>query len=121
MRLQGGGQCDDRIDGTEFAEKRNRHRALIDLLQQGSAALEGARKIAENTPVAVSSASTASQQAKARYDAGLGTIVEIADAQRLLTQTEIDDALARLSVWRALLSLRAAAGDIQPFLLEATR
>jgi len=85
------------------------------------ATLEGARKIAANTPVAVSSATTANQQASARYQAGLGTIVEVADAQRLLTQVEIDDALARLSVWRAMLSVAATTGDIQLFLMEATR
>jgi len=85
------------------------------------AALEGARKIAANTPVAVSAATTANQQANARYQTGLGTIVEIADAQRLLTQTEIDDALARLGVWRALLSMASATGDIQPFLTGASR
>jgi outer membrane protein len=84
------------------------------------ATLEGSRKIAANTPVAVSAASTASQQANVRYQAGLGTVVEVADAQRLLTQAEIDDSLARLSVWRALLSVAAAEGDIQPFLASAT-
>src|SRR5688572_23176002 len=84
------------------------------------AALEGSRKIAANTPVAVSAAMTAAQQANARYQAGLGTIVEVADAQRLLTQSEIDDALARLGVWRAMLSTAAAAGDIQPFLVSTT-
>jgi outer membrane protein len=83
------------------------------------AALEGARKTAANTPVAVTAAMTASQQANARYQAGLGTIVEVADAQRLLTQSEIDDALARLGVWRALLSTAAATGNVQPFLANA--
>jgi len=86
-----------------------------------NATLNGARKIAANTPIAVSSATTANQQANARYEAGLGTIVEVADAQRLLTQAEIDNALARLSVWRAMLSVAASAGDIHPFLAEATR
>jgi outer membrane protein len=85
------------------------------------ATLEGARKIAANTPVAVSSATAANQQANARYQAGLGTIIEVADALRLLTQAEIDDALARLSIWRAMLSMAATTGDIQPFLMEATR
>ena len=33
----------------------------------------------------------------------VGNIDEVAEAQRLLTQAEIDDALARLSVWRGLL------------------
>ena len=42
------------------------------------------------------------QQATARYQSGLGNIDEVAEAQRLLTQAEIDDALARLSVWRGI-------------------
>ena len=81
-----------------------------------TAALAGARKIAANTPVAVSAATATNQQAGARYQSGLGTIVEVADAQRLLTQAEIDDSLARLGVWRAMLSVAAASGDIEPFI-----
>jgi len=80
------------------------------------ASLEGSRKIAANTPVEVSAARAANQQANARYQAGLGTVVEVADAQRLQTQAEIDDALASLGVWRALLSVAATEGDIQSFL-----
>jgi len=85
------------------------------------AALEGSRRVAANTPVQVSASTAANQQAAARYQAGLGTIVEVADAQRLLTQAEIDDALAHLGVWRALLGVAAAIGDIQPFLAEASQ
>jgi outer membrane protein len=85
------------------------------------ATLGGARNVAANTPVQVASARTATEQATARYNAGLGNIEAVADAQRLLTQAEIDDALARLNVWRALLSVAAAAGDIQPFVVEATQ
>jgi outer membrane protein TolC len=85
------------------------------------AALEGARKVAANTPVEITSASAANQQAIARYQAGLGTVVEVADTQRLLTQAEIDDALARLGVWRALLGVDAAAGNIQPFITGASQ
>ena len=81
----------------------------------------GARRIAANTPTQVAAARTAAGQATARYRAGLGTIAEVADAQRLLTQAEIDDALARLGVWRGLLGVAAAAGDIQPFVAEVGR
>jgi len=94
---------------TELTSRRN----------AANAALDGSRKIAANTPVAVAAAMTANQQASTRYQAGLGTIVEVADSQRLLTQSEIDDALARLSVWRALLSVAASSGDIEPFLASA--
>jgi outer membrane protein TolC len=85
------------------------------------ATLEGARKIATNTPVEISAAHAALDQAAARYQAGLANIDELAEAQRLLTQAEIDDALARLGIWRGLLGVAAAAGDIQPFLAEASQ
>jgi len=83
------------------------------------AELDGARRVAANTPVQVTAARAAAQRATARYQAGLGNIDEVAEAQRLLTQAEIDDALARLAVWRGLLGIAVAAGDIEPFLAEA--
>jgi hypothetical protein len=42
--------------------------------------------------------------------------VEVAEAQRLLLQAEIEDNLARLTVWRATLGQALAQGDLQPFL-----
>jgi outer membrane protein len=88
---------------------------------QALAALAGARRVASNTVVEVSSAQTALQQATARYQAGLAPIDDVAQAQRLMVQARIDDALARLGVWRAALQVETARGDIQPFLAEATR
>jgi len=85
------------------------------------AALNGARRIAANTPVEVSSARTALAQAKARYQAGLTPIDDVAQAQRLFVQAEIDDSLARLGVWRAFLQLETAVGDVQSFAIEASR
>ena len=83
------------------------------------ATLGGARNVAANTPVQVAAARAATEQATARYQSGLGNIDAVAEAQRLLAQAGIDDALARLGVWRALLGVAAAAGDLQPFLAEA--
>ena len=85
------------------------------------AALTGARRVAANTPVEVTSGRTAVEQATARYQSGLAPIDDVAQARRLLVQAQIDDALARLNVWRARLQLAAARGDIQPFLDEAVR
>lgn len=85
------------------------------------ASLGGARRVAANTPTQVSAARAAVEQATARYQSGLGNIDEVAEAQRLLTQAEIDDALARLGVWRGLLAVSSVAGDIQPFLAEASQ
>jgi outer membrane protein TolC len=85
------------------------------------AMLNGARRIAANTPLEITAGRAAASQAKARYEAGLGNIDEVAEAQRLLTQAEIDDVLARLGVWRGLLQVATAAGDLQPFLAEASQ
>jgi len=83
------------------------------------AALSGARRVAANTPVEVSAAQTALQQATARYQAGLAPVDDVAQAQRLLVQAQIDDALARLNVWRGSLEVATVRGDIAPFLAEA--
>jgi outer membrane protein len=96
----------------------------IELKAQWNAAdarLRGARDIAANTPIQANAARAALDQATARYQSGLGAIDEVAEAQRLLTQSEIDDTLARLGVWRALLAVAQATGDIQPFLAEASQ
>jgi outer membrane protein TolC len=103
------------------SETARAEQIAVDLRAQWNravAGLDGARRIAENTPVEVSAARSATQQATARYEAGLGNVDAVADAQRLLTSAEIDDALARLSVWRGLLGIATAAGDIQPFVTE---
>jgi outer membrane protein TolC len=82
------------------------------------ATLNGARSVAANTPTQIAAARAASQQATARYQAGLANVDEVAETQRLLTQSEIDDALAHLGVWRGLLGIAVAAGDVQPFVAE---
>jgi outer membrane protein TolC len=106
------------------AEEARYRQITADLTARWNAAramLDAARRIAENTPVEIAAARSAVQQATARYQSGLGNIVEVADAQRLLTQAEIDDGIARLNVWRAFLELDAAQGDIGPFLQAASQ
>jgi outer membrane protein TolC len=83
-------------------------------LQEARAALEGARRVAENTPVELRAARDTETQARARYRSGLATVVEVAEAQGLLVQAESDDALAQLVVWNNLVSVAAAQGDLQP-------
>lgn len=103
------------------AQTARAEQIAVDLRAQWNravAGLNGARRIAMNTPVEVTAASNATQQATARYQAGLGNIDDLAEAQRLLTNAEVDDVLARLSVWRGLLGIATAAGDIQPFVAE---
>jgi outer membrane protein TolC len=107
----------------QLAETAKYDQLLVDLnarLEKAWAALEGARRISGELPAQLEAARAAEQQATARYKSGLASFVDVADAQRVLTQTEIDDSLAKLNVWRAMLSVSAAQGDLQPF-LERTK
>ncbi len=84
--------------------------------QTATAMLQAARAIAANTPIQLAAAQQSERQARARYDAGLATIVDVADAQSLLAQAEVQDQLARVDVWRALLGAAVTQGDLNPFL-----
>lgn len=88
---------------------------------EASAMLEGARRVARNTPIALASARTAETQAIARYRAALSTILDVADAQRVLAEAELEEYLARLQVRRAILYLARASGDLDPFFADARR
>jgi len=78
--------------------------------------LESAQRIAENTPVQLQAARLTESQAKAQFKAGLATVVDVAEAQRLVVQAEVDDARARLGVWKALLALSGVQGELSQFL-----
>lgn len=102
---------------TRGAQARYRQ-GLDDLASQAGEAearLRGARRVADNTPTELAAARQQEMQARVRYRAGLASIVEVAEAEGLLAQAEVDDATARLRVWRALEEFAAAAGSLQPF------
>ncbi|HWL86628.1 MAG TPA: TolC family protein [Polyangiaceae bacterium] len=103
----------------ERAEEARYDQALQDLtgqLRKAQASLDGARKVAKYTPLELDAARTTETQERARYQAGLATLVDVADSQSFLVQAEIDDVLARLAVWQNLASVAAAQGDLGPFL-----
>jgi outer membrane protein len=108
----------------ERAESARYEQVVQDLSAAGErarASLDAARGFVATTEVRVSAARAAGQQALARYKAGLGTVLEVADTERLLTQAEIDAALATLGVWRAQLAAGLAAGDLTAFVEQAGR
>lgn len=109
-----------RIEGhVARAESDTYDRVLRELSarsERARAEIDGARRVAENTPIQLASARVLEQQSRARYDAGLGTIMEVADSQRLLLQAEVGDAVARLAIWRALIADAAARGDLSALL-----
>jgi outer membrane protein len=85
--------------------------------QQAAAAMaQASREVAANTPVQLAAARQSEAQASARYEAGLASIIEVADAQSLVAQAEVQDQLARVDLWRALLAEAVAQGTLAPFL-----
>ena len=108
----------------ERAESARYEQVVQDLSAAGErakASLDAATSLVTTTEVRVSAARAADQQALARYKAGLGTVLEVADTTRLLTQAEIDAALAKLNVWRARLAAGVASGDLTAFVEQAGR
>ena len=89
----------------------------INSQQQATVAMaQAARTVAANTPVQLAAAQQSEAQARARYQAGLASIIEVADAQNLLVQAEFQDQLARVDVWRTLLAEAVAQGNLTAFL-----
>jgi outer membrane protein len=109
-------QIEKSNERAQQAEYEKTLQTLTAQSEKAKAAYDSAVLISQNTPVELEAAKLGETQATARYQAGLAPIVEVADAQRLLLQAEIEDNMARLTVWRALLGQAFAQGDLQPFL-----
>ncbi len=80
------------------------------------AIMNSAKEMADNAPRQLQAAQETELRVRKRYEAELGTVIEVAEAQRLLAQAEVENALARLGVWRAALASAIAGGEIKPFL-----
>jgi outer membrane protein TolC len=112
-------ETEQRLARAEMANVKRAQQDLTAQAERAKAALEASVKLRGIAPEQTAAARTSFEQSQARYQAGLGTMLELADAQRTLTQAEIDEALAGLAVWRAHLALASARGDLQPFLAMA--
>jgi outer membrane protein TolC len=102
-----------------LAQRDETQLAIEGQLATASATVQGALRVAKQTAPALAAASAAEQQATARFRTGLSQVVDVADAQRLLAQVDVEDVVARLEVRRALLLLARATGDLSPFLARA--
>jgi outer membrane protein TolC len=100
----------------------SRHERALDRvasdLERARIHLDAARRIAETTPLELEAARALGAQARARYDAGLAALLEVAEAERILRRAETEDAVARLDVWRARFEVAAAEGDVASALSE---
>jgi outer membrane protein TolC len=102
----------------EAARLKEVERELATGASRAQASFQAARELETTLPAQLEAARAAERQSRARYQAGLATVLEVADAQRLLAQSEADSALARLNVWRARLALDTARGDLNAFLTQ---
>jgi outer membrane protein len=103
----------------ERKQQAHYEQTIQDLTGQMSVArdqLRGAELVAEETPIELAAARQSETQSKARYQSGLTNLVEVAEAEDLLARAETEDAIARLDVWRELLGVASAQGNIEGFL-----
>jgi outer membrane protein len=114
-----------KAETNSIAAEQARYDQVINTLKTQDARarvlVDSARRIAENTQVQVKAAQETLSSARARYDFGLANITEMADAQRLLAQAEIEDSVSKLAVWRAMLAAAKLQGDLKPFLRQASK
>jgi outer membrane protein len=100
----------------EQARYEQTEQDLTSQIEQARAGADGARRVAGNTPAELQAARDNEKQARARYEAGLVSIVEVADAQGLLVQAETGDAIAKINAWSGLASVAVAQGNLASFL-----
>ncbi len=109
-----------RIEAGNEAVENARYDQTIQALKgqyaRAQALIDGAVRIAQETPSELKAAQQAEMLTVERYKYGLATVTEVADVQRLLAQAEIDDRVAHLNVWRALLVAAKLQGDLKTFL-----
>lgn len=104
---------------TELAEKANLDLAIQIFEQKDARArvlLAENRRIADETPRLVQAARENEIKVLERYEQGLTNMVAVAEAERILAEAEVEDALAQVEVWRSVLALGYVQGDLKPFL-----
>lgn len=83
---------------------------------QTKAQLEAAYEIVENAKVQLQAAEIALKQTRARYDNGLASITQLAEASQSMAQARLEETRANAGIWRTLLTMSALRGDLKPFL-----
>jgi outer membrane protein TolC len=88
---------------------------------QSRARVNAALELAANMPILTESARVAASQAEARYSTGLGSVAQVAEANQVLANARVQESVAKIAVWRAMLGVAAVHGDLKPFISEADR
>ena len=103
----------------ELAEKSNFDLAVQILEQKDARAkvmLLEARRVADETPTLVRATRENQVKTLERYGVGLADMVAVAQAERMLAGAEVQNAVAQVEVWRAILASAYVQGDLKPFL-----
>ena len=103
----------------ELAERAHLDEIFLNLKQQdaqAAAMIEASSQIAANAPIKLKAAQEAAESTRIRYRFQLVNVNDVAQNEQLLTQAQVDYATAQLQVWRALLALATAHGNLAPFI-----
>lgn len=84
--------------------------------RNAQAAWQAVWQTARITPTELTAARTGEAEARARYQAGLTNIVDLMNAEEILSRAQSANALARLNVWQVLLRWNYLRGRLRPFL-----
>lgn len=82
---------------------------------------QAAWRAAQIIPAELSAARIGEADARARYQTGLATVVDLVNAEQVLSRALSANAVARLNVWEALLRWEYLRGHVGPFLRSAAR
>ncbi len=83
---------------------------------QTRAQLNASYQIVENARIQLKAAEMAVSQSKTRYDNGLSSIAQLAEASQSMAQARLEEAQAQVGLWKVLLSMAAVRGDLKPFM-----
>ncbi|OGX87397.1 hypothetical protein BEN47_10705 [Hymenobacter lapidarius] len=84
--------------------------------QQAQAALRSRLLIARQLPRQLGAARFAYRAQQTRYETGLVSVTDVAQAQYALVRAEVDARAATAQAWKAYLALAAARGDVNELL-----
>jgi hypothetical protein len=109
-----------KIEHSNERAARARYAEIMQILKGHDAVaraeIDGAIRRAANAPTFVKAAQDTVTRARIRYKVGLGTVVDVAEAERLLTDAQVISDTASIAVWRAYLAAAVAHGDLSPFM-----
>jgi outer membrane protein TolC len=116
-------RAEKRVQDQRVIAQREEYNLVLQNLksedERSRAQVETAIEIAHNMPLQVMAAQLAAQQAQSRYQVGLSSVAQVAEANQILAQSRMQEAVAKVAIWRAMLERASVHGDLGPLLAEA--